>query len=363
MISKTLKLLLILGLIFVAGWLIYQSTAILAYLSIAGVVALIGRPIVSGLDAITIKGRHLPSGLKAAITLLVIFSVLGLLAWLFVPMIFAEAAVLTQFDPGQVENTLEPVLDWLNRNLTRLNPDHTKLDASEMIKSIFNRLDISLLPSVLNTIAGAFGNFLIGLFSVAFISFFFLSDRQMVPRVVMMLTPKSQEPQARSIMRNTQNTLSRYFIGLLIQVVAVATVVFIGLSIVGVQNALLIAIFAGIVNLVPYLGPWIGASFGAFILISNNLDTSFVEVIRPKLIWVIVVFASAQLIDNYVFQPKIFSTSIHAHPLEIFLVILVAGTLGGVGGMIAAIPVYSFLRIVFFEMDREFGWMEKIKSK
>lgn len=363
MMSKFLKLLLILCLLFVAGWLVYQSSAILVYLLIAGVVALIGSPIVTGLDALTIRGRHLPNGLKAALTLLVIFSVLGMLTWLFVPMIFAEAAVLTRFDPVQVENTLAPVLDWMNRNLTRLNPDHSELDASALIGSIFTRLDISLLPSILNTIAGAFGNFLIGLFSVAFISFFFLSDREMIPRLVMTLTPKSQEPQATNIMRNTQKTLSRYFVGLLIQVVAVATIVFIGLSIVGVQNALLIAIFAGIVNLVPYLGPWIGATFGAFILISNNIDASFLEVIRPKLFWLIVVFGSSQLIDNYVFQPKIFSTSINAHPLEIFLVILVAGTLGGVGGMIAAIPVYSFLRIVFLEMDKEFGWLEKLKSK
>ncbi len=363
MIAKTLKLLLILGLLFVVGWLIYQSSAILVYLSIAGVVALIGSPIVTALDALTIRGRHLPNGLKAAVTLLVIFSVLGLLAWLFVPMIFEEAAVLTRFDPGQVENTLEPVIDWVNRSLSKINPDHTQFNASELIRSIFNRLDISLLPSLLNAVAGAFGNFLIGLFSVAFISFFFLSDRQMVPRVVMALTPKSQEPQARNIMRNTQKTLSRYFVGLLIQVIAVAIVVFIGLSIVGVENAILIAIFAGIINLVPYLGPWIGASFGAFILVTNNIDASFVELIRPKLFGMIIVFASAQLIDNYVFQPKIFSTSIHAHPLEIFLVILVAGTLGGVVGMIAAIPVYSFLRIVFFEMDREFGWLHKLKAK
>lgn len=363
MISKILKLLLILGLLFVLGWLIHQSTAILGYLLIAGVVALIGSPFITALDALAIKGYHIPDGVKAALALLLIFGIFGLLAALFVPLIFVEATVLTRFDPDKIEQTIEPALDWTNRTLSRINPDHTTLDASELIASSFASLDISLLPTVLNSIAGAFGNFLIAVFSVAFISFFFLSDRQMVPRLVMMVTPKSQEPRAINIMRNTRKTLSRYFLGLLIQVIAVSILVFIGLSILGVNNALLIAIFAGIVNLVPYLGPWIGAAFGAFILVTNNIDASFVEVIRPKLIGLVIVFGATQLIDNYIFQPTIFSNSINAHPLEIFLVILVAGTLGGVGGMIAAIPVYSFLRIVFIEMDREFGWLKSLKSK
>jgi predicted PurR-regulated permease PerM len=69
------------------------------------------------------------------------------------------------------------------------------------------------------------------------------------------------------------------------------------------------------------------------------------------------------MIDNYVFQPAIFSNSINAHPLEIFIVILVAGSLGGVLGMIAAIPVYSFLRIVFREMNRELRWLERLKQR
>jgi predicted PurR-regulated permease PerM len=144
---------------------------------------------------------------------------------------------------------------------------------------------------------------------------------------------------------------------------AITTCIFIGLQIVGVENALLIAVFTGIVNLVPYLGPWIGASFGIFILVANNIDASFVDVIEPKIIGMLIVFATTQLIDNYLFQPAIFSNSINANPLEIFVVILVAGSLGGVTGMIAAIPVYSFIRIVFKEMNKEFRWLQRIKER
>lgn len=362
MIARILKLLFILGLLFVAGWLLYEARTILMYILIAVVVSLIGSPLVNALDSIEIKGRRLPHSLKAGLTLLVIFAIFGLLGWLFIPLIIAEATVLARFDPEQIERSIAPLVEQLNAFLMRFNPEHDHFDAAELLGRAFNQLDISLVPTLLNSIAGAFGGFLIALFSVAFISFFFLSERQIMPRAVLSFVPRAREQSAINIMRNTRITLSRYFVGLLIQVVAVSVVVYIGLSIVGIKHALIIAIFSGLANLVPYLGPWIGASFGIFIMLTNNIDASFAEVIKPKLIGLVIVFVAAQLIDNYVFQPKIFSSSIHAHPLEIFLVILVAGTMGGVGAMIAAIPVYSFLRIVFVEMDKEFLWMKRLKG-
>jgi predicted PurR-regulated permease PerM len=100
-----------------------------------------------------------------------------------------------------------------------------------------------------------------------------------------------------------------------------------------------------------------------FIVVSNNISASFVDVVQPKLMGLVVVYAITQMLDNYIFQPTIFSNSIHAHPLEIFLVILIAGTLGGIIGMVIAIPLYAFMRIVFIEMNREFGFIERLKAR
>lgn len=361
---RILQFLLLLGLLFLFGWLIYQSTTIIIYILVSLVVALVGRPLIKALDKIQIKGKHLPSALKAALALLVIFGIMGGLLSIFVPMIIMEAQLLTTIDLKQVKTALEPGLRWFNEIIdqTPLDPD-TKMSENDVLQHIFNSLSINALPSYLNSVVGTLGNLLIAVFSVAFMSFFFLKDRDLLTTVYMRLVPASKEKRVYNIVRNTRSTLSRYFLGLMIQVVAVSICIFIGLQIVGVQNALLIAVFTGIVNLVPYLGPWIGASFGIFIVVANNLDAGFAEVIQPKIIGLLVVFASTQMIDNYVFQPTIFSNSINAHPLEIFVVILVAGSLGGVVGMIAAIPVYSFLRIVFIEMNKEFLWLQRIKEK
>lgn len=362
--KRILKFLALLGVLFVLGWLLYESSTIIIYILLAAVVALIGRPLFKTLERIQIRGRHLPNSVKAAITLIVIFGGIGGLLSIFVPMIVVEAQLLTTLDLDQVKEALSPSLNWFNgiSEKINLNPD-SKVDENRLVQHIYESLDLKAFPAFLNTIVATLGNLLIAVFSIAFMSFFFLKDKDILTDLVMKVVPGSKESRVKNIIRNTRSTLSRYFLGLLIQVIAISTCVFIGLQIVGVENALLIAVFSGIVNLVPYLGPWIGASFGIFILVANNIDANFMDVVEPKIIGVLIVFASTQMIDNYIFQPAIFSNSINAHPLEIFIVILVAGSLGGVGGMIAAIPVYSFIRIVFTEMEREFGWMERIKQR
>lgn len=361
---RILRFIAILGLLYLLGWLIYESTTVIIYILLSMVVALIGRPLIKVLDKIHIKGKEIPNPVKAALTLLVIFGILGGLLSFFVPMILMEAQLLTKIDLDQVRAALSPGLEWFNQMVDRIDLDsESKVSENNMLKHLFENLELSAFPVFLNSVVGALGNLLIAVFSIAFMSFFFLKDKDLLTKVAMKLVPKSKEQSVESIFKNTRNTLSRYFLGLLIQVLAITTCIFIGLQIVGVENALLIAVFTGIVNLVPYLGPWIGATFGIFILVANNIDASFPDVIEPKILGMLIVFASTQMIDNYIFQPAIFSNSINANPLEIFIVILIAGSLGGVTGMIAAIPVYSFIRIVFKEMNKEFRWLQRIKER
>lgn len=364
MIKKVLQLLLILGLIFIIGWILYQASTILLYILVAAVVALIGRPLSNLLEKIKIKGKSLPRALIAAFTLVIIISLLVLVIGAFLPVVFGQFQQLSKIDFVLFKEKLMPYIAHFNDFIDNyhINPD-MKIDMNDSIDSIFKSLNFNLLSGFLNTAIGVFGNFLIAVFSISFISFFLLKDKHTIRKLVLSVSPLRVEKAIDQIFVNTNNTLSRYFLGLLVQVIAITTCIYIGLSIVGVQNALLIATFTGIANLIPYLGPWIGASFGAFILLANNIAFSFSDVIGPKLLGLILVFSITQLLDNYIFQPAIFSNSIKAHPLEIFIVILIAGSVGGILGMVVALPVYSFLRIVFTEMNREFSWLESIKRK
>ncbi|MGB0177335.1 MAG: AI-2E family transporter, partial [Owenweeksia sp.] len=107
-----------------------------------------------------------------------------------------------------------------------------------------------------------------------------------------------------------------------------------------------IAFFAGLMNIIPYIGPLIGMSFGLVIGLSANLTAELSMEPIPLALLIIGVFGVVQLIDNFILQPLIFSSSINAHPLEIFLVISIAAVIAGIPGMIVAVPTYSVLRLL-----------------
>src|SRR5690606_27255759 len=138
------------------------------------------------------------------------------------------------------------------------------------------------------------------------------------------------------------NLLRRYSIGLLAEIFMVMLLVTIGLTLVGLgfNHAAVIGLVCGMFNVIPYLGPWMRAIVGWLICASLTIDADFMRHTLPTLGFMTLVFASVQLIDNVLFQPFIYSSSVKAHPLEIFIVILAAGSMAGIVGMILAIPVY-----------------------
>ena len=182
----------------------------------------------------------------------------------------------------------------------------------------------------------------------------------MLKNFVIALVPNEYEERVRRVMDDTIYLLTRYFTGILIQITIITTYVSLALSLFGVESALLIGFFAAIINVIPYLGPIIGAAFGVLVTVSLNVDADFYAQTLPLILKVILVFASMQLIDNFILQPWIFSTSVLAHPLEIFIVILVAAKIGGIVGMILAIPVYTMVRVVARTFLSEFKIVKKI---
>jgi len=143
----------------------------------------------------------------------------------------------------------------------------------------------------------------------------------------------------------------------------VATLTTIALSLLGVKNCLLIGMFAGLMNVIPYVGPLIAAAFGILIGVTSNLELEFYTQLLPLVYKIAFTFLAIQLIDAIIFQPLVISNIVKAHPLEIFLVILIAGTLTGIGGMIIAVPVYTILRIIAKEFLNNFKIVQQLTSE
>ncbi|MCL3781755.1 AI-2E family transporter [Prolixibacteraceae bacterium JC049] len=346
--QRTKNILLALGSVFLAYVLWYFST-IVAYLVIAFVVSLIGKPIVRFISKAKYKKFSISKTMAAFIALMSIWIVFIGFFRFIIPLLVKEFQVLSTIDIQSVINAIDqPVRELLA--ITSDSPIEVQNKtiqelAKEQLGQFF---DFSQVSSFLGTLFGAVGEIFIGFFAVSFISFFFLKDEQMFKRILLALVPSGSEMRVSRIFESIHGLLRRYFVGLLAELVMVGTLVMLGLSIVGIgfNHAVVIGLVAGLFNVIPYIGPFMGAAFGLIIGVALNLENNFVEQTLPLLGYMSIVFGTVQLLDNILFQPLIYSSSVKAHPMEIFIVILVAGSLAGIPGMILAIPTYTILRVV-----------------
>ncbi len=345
--------------------LLYFFREIVAYVLIAWVISMLGQPLMKVMRKVRIgKHRFLPPSVSAGLVLLFfLFLVTGLVA-IFVPLVVEQANNLSGLDVNAFMTGLqEPLaeLTKLGHRFGFIAPKENVMQAAQhAFTNLISPMQISnLLSFILLTASGA----MVGTISVLFISFFFLRERNvMLTDFLASVVAESQEHGVREAVRDTTTMLSRYFSGLLMQMLFVAVCLTLALWILGIQNALLIGIFAALINIVPYLGPMMGCAFAVFITISSNLGLGFYDQVVPMIMKVVVVFGSMQLINDWIVQPLIFSNRVAAHPLEIFLVTLVGAKLGGIGGMILAIPIYTVVRIVAREFFNQYRIVQKITS-
>ena len=140
--------------------------------------------------------------------------------------------------------------------------------------------------------------------------------------------------------------LSRYFIGIAAQITLLFVLYSIMLSVIGVNNALVIAFLCAILNIIPYIGPLISIVLMSILTMTGYIDTVLINEMLSKVVYIFIGFSVVQLIDNFIIQPYIFSKSVKSHPLEVFIVIITSGVLFGIIGLIIAIPLYTAIKVI-----------------
>ena len=313
--------------------------SVLSYILIAAVVSLVGRPIAQLLKRIKF-GNTLSSVTTIAILMTTFFGIVSLL----LPVIFEQAKNLSLLNVNAFEATATKLMNELSIYLLDYG-----VDLQSWVDRSLAEVDYSFLPDAINTVLNGLSGFTIGVFSVIFISFFFLRDSGLLERMVMVFVADKNIKRVEKSIFSIKNLLSRYFIGLLVQITVLFIVYTLVLLIFGIPNAVTIAFVCALLNIIPFLGPIIGTVLIVFLTMTSNLDASFASVTLPKTIYVLIGFTIGQLIDNFLTQPYVFSTSVKSHPLEIFIIILVGGLLFGPLGMIIAVPLYTALKVIFKE--------------
>jgi len=344
------------------GVTIYFFADVVTYVLVSFVLSLIGQPIMNFfLKKLRLSKFRYGSQVSAVLTLIIFFLFILLMLVTVIPVMLQQAISIGEVNFQAIANALEaPLAEYIER-MERLGLTIVEKSPSEIIEQNLNQIaqpaDISYYLTSLVSVAT---NIFIATFAILFITFFFLQDQGLFISFILALVPDQYVDQVKNVLSDTTFLLRRYFAGILVQISIITLYLTVLLSIFGIENALLIAFFAAVINLIPYIGPIIGAMFGVFLTISANVDIEFYTEMLPLIIKILLIFASMQLLDNMILQPYIFSTSVLAHPLEIFLVIFIAGKIGGILGMILAIPAYTVIRVIARNFLSEFKIVKKM---
>ncbi len=350
-IDKLARYTMLLGGIVIVAVICWYFRSVLGYIAGAFVVSLIGQPVMRLLRKVSIKGYRAPDWLLAIFTIILIFCFLALLVTQVIPLVSGivreTAAMHANNHPDG--NLIDAVNVWLIAVFPSLGDEFDL--AGYLIGKLREVTSLSNVSGVIGSLASTASSIGVGLFATIFISFFFIKDEHLFGKIICALVPDRIEASVGSAVLDVERLLSRYFVGLLLEVLGVALIDFLGLWLIariGANYALGIAFIAGMLNIIPYVGPLIGEVLGVVLCVVLKYGTGTgldVGILAFALI-VLAIMLAAQLVDNLVYQPVIYSKSIHSTPLEIFIVLLIGGRIGGVLGILLAIPTYTVVRVI-----------------
>ena len=339
--------------------------SIVVYILVSGVLSIMGRPLVDLFCRIRIGKWNLPRALGALFTLLIIWGFIIMFFVIFIPLVTKEINYFSTIDSEKIVQIVQDPLNKLENLFRTFNKDIGPVSVQDYFtKKVSSVLSIDMIQNFLGSLVGILGNVIVAIFSITFITFFFLKDQQLFFESILIWVPEKYTENVRRALFSVKNLLTRYFIGILIQSTCIMILIDIGMTIAGIdfQQALVMGLILGILNVIPYVGPWLGLFIAIIMGVASHIQMDFKTVVVPLIYYMIIVEAITHLIDNILFQPVIYSNSVKAHPLEIFIVILAAGFAAGIPGMILGIPTYTVIRVFAREFFYNFKAVQKITS-
>ena len=346
------------------AFLMWYFRSIVVYILVSALLAIIFKPLVGRLARLRIRGWHLPRWAAALATLILIWVLFVVACTLFVPLVFDKLYQFATLDFGSVLRSVEEPIARMQEYLHDLFalPDERFSLTDSLIQWFKSIFDYDTINTAFSSIVSLTLSAVIAFFSISFITFFFLKESTLFYDMVIIMFPKKYEQNISRALDSVTNLLIRYFTGIVSESGIMTVLVTVGLLIFGFSwhDALIIAMFVGVLNVIPYLGPIIGIAIGIFIGVVGSTSDLSVFALMLRIAGTILF---AQGVDNFILQPLLYSNRAKAHPLEIFLVILIAGSMAGVLGMLLAIPAYNVIRVFAKEFFYNFRVVQKLTEK
>jgi len=331
----------------ILGFMFWYFSDIVAYVLVAIFLSMMGAPLLKRLNKIKIRKRNLPKAFNAAVTLVIMLLIFFAFILIFVPLIIRQANVIASINIDALLHYYQEPIQNLKDFLVQYNVIQSEETVMHNIElQVRELIDFSRFTGFFGNILSATGSVFMGIFIILFLTFYSLVDENIWKNLILMLTPDEQIENMNDVLHDSKSLLIRYFQGILLEVVIMMTLESTGLLIFGIPNALLIGFFGGLMNIIPYVGPIIGATLGIILVVLSELSLGNYDMVLTSVIIVIAIFGGANLIDNMILQPQIYSKSVKAHPVEVFLTIIIGGKLAGITGMILAIPTYTVIKVI-----------------
>ena len=348
----------------VVGIALWYFRDVVVYILISAVLAIIGRPLVRYVSSVRIKRFRVPRWAAAALTLVLMWLIIGGLLSLIVPLIAGRVYELSSLDLSSALSGVQVPLEKLQNYIATLfGMPETHFSISDIIVSTLRQiLNYDTVNTVISSIIDAGTSAVIVVFSVSFITFFFLKEDGLFTSMVSALFPERYANNVDNAIDKVSKLLTRYFTGLVTESLIIASVIAVVLLLFGMKSsdACFIAVIMGMLNVIPYAGPAIGVLVSVFIGIVSPIEGCTIAYTLGVILSTICVVKG---IDDFVLQPTIYSSRVSAHPLEIFIVILMAGSVGGVVGLLVAVPSYTVLRVFAKEFFSEVSLVRKLTKE
>lgn len=324
---------------------------IILYIFLAFILALIGKPLANALHRIKIFNRQIPYSVCSIIAILVLIIVLALSLAIFVPVLIQELRVIENINYETLAQNLTPLLNDVQQFLYDKNlMDSNKTIVGLLTDEIKNLVNVELFSDLIGGIVSTTSSVILGFFAIFFIGFFFIKDDFKLEKIMQLFFGDKHQVRISTLSNKINGLLSGYFIGTLIRIAIMIVLIYIGLLVFGIRGALFLAFLGGLLNIIPYLGPVIGAIIACLFGFIDCISAEMYSKILIVQLEIIGVFVVANVIDNVILQPYIYSQSVKIHPVEVFLVTIIGGDIAGIMGMIFAIPVYTIIRVIVIEI-------------
>ena len=348
--QKRINLAATAAVIVVTVGILYLLNTVLLTLGISAVIAFALLPVARLLERGMPWRTAKPQLARGIAVGLIFLAGLGVIVGLIIAVVPPTIEQSQRFIEGfpSFLNSARLTAERLAAEYVHLVPENIRIQIEEGLAgagSIIGQAAWNVVKQTLGVVSGSF-SFILGLATAPILVFYLMKDSGPIRESLYKPFPSSVRPYLRDVLDIADRTVGAYIRGQLMLGLIVGVIVAAGLLLLGVPFAVILGIVAGLTELVPIIGPWIGGAVAVLVTLATEPD---------KVLWVILLFLIVQLLENTLLVPRIQSDSLNMHPIAVIMVITIGSQYFGLWGVILGPPLVAMIKEIIVYLVREWN--------